>query len=712
MSEILRAQPEENDERQTGAKEGMVGWEDLAEGERPADWESVAEVRYAGEDGAERDDDVERDGVGEAEAGAESVEAKVERLRGWIDLEGIAREEDPAGLEKVEGETMRRQERVEEHRLALIEKDERYEEISARKGELPEALARARHELEKFDRQASLGMLSGVKKKLGIGAKKREGLLAAVTALEAEDEELSRERREIEDEQKSLEAAVAGVDTEGPKQEFLEKFETALTPEEKEEGLDFEALAELSTEEYLRLWRRLNPFFVTHVTRQGIRDHNAMIYHSAGMGEFQEGMTGVLADGKVLRTPAEVQYGLGRELTEESVGRALEKMLPEAEAEATIAERRSRGASDKAILKGLVEGLPVNTTLAAAEPWADKQAVHFAQLTALDEYYGGETGNEALFVFPTDVIASQCRFGGHMRDGLTVAQVGSERKWNDMFVWPQEKDITIDAGLTFLPKGTLVDAETGSKYATEVVERDGRWVRVPKVDEEAVAKFVEWMQGLSTEDEAVKAATAYGSQYDTSLLKEAGLEAGVPERILDDVLDPMDEFRYGLAGFIQGGDLTSMWMVPEEELSRMTPEERREYSIKMFLEGRASTWQRAENAVPAEEYWEKYFGEHPERRPAHVIYYDGDPSTAVLKTLEEAGVLEENSKPYGVGSFGEEWQRITGKSDSHERDGKWLGFEDHHVVDAEKDEALQRSHREFNAMAEKLIATRYGLHAE
>ena len=56
------------------------------------------------------------------------------------------------------------------------------------------------------------------------------------------------------------------------------------SPEEKKAELTFEKMAELSTEEYLELWKHLNPFYVTHVTRQGVRDHNSMIYHSGGMG--------------------------------------------------------------------------------------------------------------------------------------------------------------------------------------------------------------------------------------------------------------------------------------------------------------------------------------------------------------------------------------------------------------------------------------------
>lgn len=706
MSEILSKQPEQKNEEKDRGDGEAVDWADLAEGEKKADWESLSEVEYNKE-------------TGEAEGSGETAE-KVAKLKGWIDLDAIAAREDPEGLMAAEQEGETRRGRVEDCKIALAEKDGRYAEIDERREAVPAEIAEARHALEMFERKERRGVLSGMKQALGIGAKKRAELAARVEELTAERDKLWREKREIESERESLEQTIAGVDVDGAKREFLAKFETPLTPEEKKEGLDFEALAELTTEEYLKLWRRLNPFFLTHVTRQGIRDHNAMMYHSAGMGEFQEGMTGVLADGKVLRTPAEVRLGLGREVTEENVAKALDRMLYQEDAD--IEGKRARGMSDRAILDEMVNGLPVNTTIAAAEPWADKRAVHFAQLTALDDYYGGESGNEAFFVFPTDVIASQCRFGGHMQDGLTTADTRSERKWNDMFVWPKEKDITIDAGLTFLPKNMMVDAETGSKYATKVVEVDGKEVRVPEVDEEAVAKFTEWVSGLKAEDEAVRAFLEFGREHDATALREEALKAGVSERILDDVLDAQDDFQYSLGGFVNGGDLGQMWMIPQEELKKMTPEERRERSVKEFLGGRASTWKLATDAVPAtdvasavgavraEEYWEKHFQEHPEQRPAHVIYYDGDPSRAILTTLKGAGILEELPVRYVYGRA--QGQEFTGKGDSHERDGDWLGFEENRVPDEKQDEAIQAEHAKFNEIARKMIAEHYGLAAE
>lgn len=710
MSETLGKHPEQKNERKDDgemarwedlmdADARKVNWESIAEGEGGADWEGVTEVEFAGAGSSEGEVSTEEvvEIMGEGEKAW-----KAERLRGWIDLDAIAAREDPEGLAEVEREGETRRGRVEDLKVTLAEKDGRYAEIDVRREEIPGEVVAAQHELELYDRKERRSAFRGVKKALGIGAKKRAELAEKYDRLVKERDDLWNEKREIEGERASLERTIAEADVDGAKREFLEKFETPLTPEEKKEGLDFEALAELSTEEYLRLWRRLNPFFVTHVTRQGIRDHNAMIYHSAGMGEFQEGMTGVLTDEKKLRTPAEVRLGLGREITEEGVGRALDKMLFSTDVD--IEEMRGRGMSDKAIVKNLVENLPVNTTLVAAEPWSDKRAVHFAQLTVLDDIYGGESGNEAFFVFPTDVIASQCRFGGHTRDNLMSAETVTERKWNDMFVWPKDEDITIDAGLTFLPANTMVDAKTGSKYATIETEVDGREVRVPVVDEEAVAKFTEWVTGLSEEDEAVKAAIGANGKFDATMLREEALRAGISERMLADLL----EEPYELQSFMRGGELGPLWMVSQEELAKMTPEEKRARSVQEFLSGKASTWKLAEDAVSAQEYWEGYFREHPEQRPAHMIYYDGDPSAAVIRTLKEAGILEK--MPGYHSTFGrDDAQMWTGKGDSHERDGKWLGFEDNRVVNAEEDAALQAEREKFNEIARKLVAEHYGL---
>ena len=268
--------------------------------------------------------------------------------------------------------------------------------------------------------------------------------------------------------------------------EFEPKPEELPSPEKKIQDLTFERMSELSTEEYLELWKTLNPFFVTHVTRQGIRDHNAMIYHSAGMGRVHRGLQRVLEDDKCLRSPMRVNDGLPENFDEKDVERVLDKLV--------FSNDEYDGVNPRIVL----QNLPMNSSVAAADPWGDGRAIHFAQHTVLDDYYGGESGNEIFFVFPTDVIASQCRFGGHTRGNLCTAQVENERKWNDLFVWSDSGEIPLDAGLVFLPKSQMVDRVNGSKYSLKEVEHeDGRVELLPEKDEERIRRFSEWIKNAS-----------------------------------------------------------------------------------------------------------------------------------------------------------------------------------------------------------------------
>ena len=308
---------------------------------------------------------------------------------------------------------------------------------------------------------------------------------------------------------------------------ILEEGETTKAelplPEEKERDLTFERMSELTTEQYLELWRSLNPFYVTHVTRQGIRDHTGMIYHSAGVGSYLNGFKDILSDGKRLCSPAKARYGLPPDFTEEDVARVLEEFV------------FSIDEFDGWPPTQILNTLPFNFSIASADPWTDKQAIHFAQHTVLNDYYGGERGDEAFFVFPTDVVASQCQFGGHMHSDLITAQVRTERKWNDMFVWPKSGEIPIDAGLVFLPKSQMVDRRTGSRYALEeMVDADGNISLEPRIE-----SFKKWVIGLSEDSPEIKAA----NDGDLSPLKSKLLEIGIPEECVGEMVGMSREYE-------------------------------------------------------------------------------------------------------------------------------------------------------------------------
>jgi hypothetical protein len=76
---------------------------------------------------------------------------------------------------------------------------------------------------------------------------------------------------------------------------------------DKEELLKSELLSNFSLDQYVRFWKNLSPFYLSHVTRQGFRDHNAMIYHSNGMNEFSSGFMDVVNDDFLLKSPLAIE---------------------------------------------------------------------------------------------------------------------------------------------------------------------------------------------------------------------------------------------------------------------------------------------------------------------------------------------------------------------------------------------------------------------
>lgn len=615
---------------------------------------------------------------GEGEVESESVEfaRQVEALRDAIDLDKVAEAEDPEGyLEAVRTGAAMAGTR-DARKAQLVADEARMAEISVRQ----EAILGEQHAKKNAISERERKTIVKVKKFFGLGDGKMRRLQSEQDALEVEYRELGQEHYQLDSGRWDLQRSIDEMDPSEPRREFIEQFEKPMTPDEKERLLKFDALAQLSTDEYLRLWRRMNPFFVTHVTRQGVRDHNAMIYHSAGMGEFHSGMTNILGDEKKLRTPSAV-HGLDHEVTEAGVKKCLKEWVFENEyTEAPVPSERD----DAHTISQMVAMLPVNSTLAAADPWADKRAIHFAQHTVLDDIYGGESGNEAFFVFPTDVIASQCLFGGHMHAGLTTAQVRSERKWNDLFVWPENGEIPVDAGLTFLPKSTQVDRKTGSRYALEE-DAEGRLVMMK--DEEKIARFSEFIRGLK-KDASVEE------------MRVSLTELGVPE-------SRQGELEYHLRTFAEYHSFHNLYLTNEERES-LTAEEIEDKSIRTFLDEYSLDRKMAEDTIPAEEYWEEHFRQHPEQRPAHLIYYDGNPSQAVKELLSSGGILREK-RVYGTHYEFDSQQSLTGKGDSSERDGAMLGFEAHYAGSGSDDARVQEGHERFNQLARKVIAEHYGL---
>ncbi len=485
-----------------------------------------------------------------------------------------------------------------------------------------------------------------------------EELTSQAFALRDELEKLAREQAELPDPEKMLEAYYAKMET------------MPLSNEEKRELLRPEVLAELSTEEYIALWRRLNPHFLSHVTRQGFRDHNAMIYHSAGLQEFHDGLTSVLRDQKLLRPPMAVRDGLlARDET--SIRKFLEDWALQAEDEEEAKKRLNA---------------QLNHSLATAPNYPDKTAVHFAAQIVADGYYGGEKSNEVFFLYPSDVLASQhdYAFNGWEKD-FTKPQ--SETKWNDVFVWPSTLDnpgIPVDAGVVFLPENTPVDPKTGSKYASEPKTVDGEAKRVMVEDEKLVSAFVEWATNLTEESPSIKAYKAYSDERDyskqrnklrdfVSVMREEMIALGFNEETAEDVVnETLSNDKIGM--YLYKGNKWSYGDQTEED------------AVRQILLSASANWKRAESTVPAKEYWEAYFEQHPDQKPKHLVFYDGTPTTAIHEFQTRHNI---------------------GQADTSEKEGDLLGFDDRHVRDMSKDPRANRGYDELVATAHRIIEEHY-----
>ncbi|MBQ2695330.1 hypothetical protein IJG04_01685 [Candidatus Saccharibacteria bacterium] len=645
---------------------------------------------------------IEIAGSGEKSEQSQKSEAErsAEELREAMDIEGCAQREDPEGLANALRNGMSIQieidgieEAINECRASIGDAESRLGEITTKKENTKQT-----HELR---REA---LVVRVKKLFGLGDKKLKHLEKRIRELDNEEQRTQNVRDDSIKEISGLEERMRGLDPDEPKRDFLEKFNKPMSPSEKERLLKFEALAQLSTGEYVELWRRLNPFFVTHVTRQGVRDHSGMIYHTAGMGEVHNGLKDMLSE-KSLKSPALVEYGLRPGFSEGDVGAMLKKEFfekyPDLDAikKSKYFEFASGEVTPEYAADVLLASLPLNTTLASADPWADKQAVHFARHMVASDFYGGETDNEAFLVFPTDVIASQCRFGGHVGADLTRAQIKSETKWNDFFVWSKSGEIPIDAGIVFLPKSTSVDPETGSRYATKIVTQNGTEKRAVEKDEELINRIIEWAKNLKADaPELAEPIRTYTNSEDPPI-KAKLVELGISEKLYDRELS-LQNVYYNFRNLAKTGTMGGFKMPGDESLSR---EELIEKEIRKWLDLYNLDLKLASSTIPAEEYWENYFSAHPEARPAHMVYYDGDPTEAVEDFLGSYGVLK-RTNPY---EDPDHTQQMTGPGDSVERDGVWLGFEHHYIEDARKDKELQAEHDRFNEIARTMITEFY-----
>lgn len=251
-----------------------------------------------------------------------------------------------------------------------------------------------------------------------------------------------------------------------------------------------ENLSSLSLGDYLATLGRYPGDVLTHVTRQGVRDHTGMMWHTAGVGENSDGFKGILRRGKLLSTLQKAKEQ-GRDLPE-ALGACISKYkLPQVD-DKNI-DKYSMKIREEMLhsLRKAMENPNQEASSISGHfgDLFDKTSVHFGVSGVLDGLYGSEKGNECFLVYP-QAMATQTEYQG------TLFQWEPQSYHNDIGLLPKDGEgFSIEAALIFIPKNAQVDPETGSKY--KIV--NGKTVEIGK-DEEGNMKYALAEQTISSEE--------------------------------------------------------------------------------------------------------------------------------------------------------------------------------------------------------------------
>ena len=442
-----------------------------------------------------------------------------------------------------------------------------------------------------------------------------------------------------------------------PPKEIIEAYykkmlELPMTVEEKREYLKPEFLASLTEAEYAALWRRLSPHRLTHVTRQGVKEGSFQEWKS---GKLFAGADAMLSDGKMLRPLLNGAEGLRLD-DEISVKRYLERK--------GIFSAANRDEAVRELDRHL------NSEDFIQSMYPDRSAVHFANDIVLSEYYGSEEYNDVFVVYPADFLASQYDFsvfGKRDRNllGRSRGDLGS-----DVLVYPDDihnPGFSVDAGVVFLPKDTLVDPETGSKYLTEVKVVDGVSGRYPIEDQSLIDVYVKLGLDYST-----------GTGRFAGLLEE--MKTAYPQTRDAIKID----FTEGVADEIMelGFSIDVAHSLAHDLLIDLVARVMTEKGLEGNIRKHCAQWKRPKDGIIAQEYWERRFQSEPDKRPRHVYYYfEGHPTEAVEAFLRKMGIGRETAQP----------------------EDPMLGFEDRHIENINTDPRARKGYDELLAMANKII---------
>ncbi len=594
----------------------------------------------------------------------QGVAEKVEKIRGEIiNPRIVSKEEDGQGRKGVAEAVLSSRRKGRDIERNIINKEIEAQRIKERSRELWEEKIKKEEDLEKRIERTIVRIKEILRiEDKGVDAIKNEmeliqselnsliSIRGKLSLVENEVKSLTEKREEMVNPKELLEA-------------YYEKMSVMpLSNEEKRDLLEPEVLSNLSTEEYISLWKRLNPHFLSHTTRQGFRDHYGHIYHTAGMGEFHNGFVRMLEDEKLIKAPFSVR--LMKEISYDSVRDRMIK--PE------LFEKESSDQAKYSLEKNL-------TGLGGIIPYyPDVTAVHFGIQEVADKFYGGEENNETFIIFPSDLLASQYNFSFA---GSISSFIKEDRtSMTDALVWPRSvsEGLPIDAGIVFLPKSIPVDPETGSKYFSEMIEENGEKKRILVEDQELIETLIDW--GKKVPDNAHLSNMFYEYSHAGNLWDR--------EESWKNLLNDFSEQLSNLGFSVETAVSVSEALIKSGNIFKKGSFNKSEALISLkSCNGQLKRAERTGRVTSSQEYWTEFFRKNPELKPQHIHFYDGNPTQAVLRFQQENNI---------------------GRADTSKEEGGFLGFDDN-LVDVwnKDDQRAYPGYKELIGFANAIIDEHY-----
>lgn len=457
-----------------------------------------------------------------------------------------------------------------------------------------------------------------------------------------------------------------------PPAELLQQFyadlekeyeEMPLSKDEIEREFTSENLAKLSLEEYVVLLRRVPPRFVTHVTRQGIRDHFS--HHQGDRNIFNHGFEKILEAGKLQSVLEKYLQGT---ISREAVKTILKEHLKIPAEFGTIEEAHQE--VDDFLNRSRATNL-------ASSQIADQRALHVAMDFVADHYYGGESGNEMFFAYPTAYVAANNYIAPQFMafpKGLRLDKSAQTSQYNDFWVKSKQGgkgELPVDAAIVFISENAKVDPATGSKYA---VDKEGRplanseqinnlknFISSPELRQlwpqmykeiDAFKKIVWRVRDLEEEIAGLEQYGDYKLSGKREELGEAEKELAEGRATIEPLLSlaksygVTDERFYGTFESDNIGawqSLTTLLGRSVKDVPFKKDDEWDEMAVSDNLRHINMEYKLAENTVSSREYWEGYFA-RTGKKPSKVLYYEQSNPNAALQAFKDRAGLSKKDK--------------------------------------------------------------------